>query len=267
MRVTLMAICVALCVSLGVPLASGVAFAADVQAKVVVTNGGQPVPDKARYELHAAGAHASPVVRWAGAGSAVTVPEGDYDIEVIFEDGAAHRNIWLDGQKVGPGYEKTVDINLPVATVTYNLTNGGKPDDGKARVELHVAGKHDGPVIAWAPTGRAMRVPAGRYDVQAIFDDGAAHRTFWVDGQDFSGAVERTLEVGMQVATVTYNLTNGGKPDDGKARVELHVAGKHDGPVVAWAPTGRAMRVPAGRYDVQAIFDDGAAHRTFWVDG
>ena len=243
------------------------ALAADVEMRIVVTNGGQEVPDKARYEVHPAGKHDGPVVRWAGAGSPVTVPEGDYDVDVIFQDGAAEKSLWLDNQHIAAGFTKTVEIALPVASVIYHLANDGAPDDGKARVELHKAGKHDSPTVVWSGSDREMRVPEGIYDVQAIYQDGAAGKDVWLDGQTFAGKVEKSFDFGVKVASVTYHLTVNGAPDDGKARVELHAAGKHDGPVIAWAGSDHEMRVPDGAYDVQAIFGDGAVNRVQWFDG
>ena len=256
-----------LAASMFVALGVAPVLAADVAMRVDVTNGGKPAADHARYELHPAGQHDGPVIGWAGAGQVLKAPAGSYDVKIIFDDGAAHRRLWLDRQSIADGYAKSVDVNLPVASVAYHLTNGGKPIESTARVELHVAGDHSDPVIAWASSDQAMRVPAGGYDVLAIFEDGAARRNVWFDGQSFTGTVKQAFDFGVAVASVTYHLTNGGKPDDGKGRVELHVAGNHSDPVVAWAPSDREMRVPAGRYDVLAIFEDGAAHRSFWTDG
>ena len=243
------------------------AVAADAEMRIVVTNGGQDVPDKARYEVHPAGKHDGATLAWASAGSPVTVPAGNYDINVIFEDGAASKNLWLDNQHVASGFTKTVEIGLPVASVTYRLVNNGEPDDGKARVELHKAGNHDSAVVAWAGSDHEMRVPEGAYDVEAIFEDGVARKDIWLDAQAFAGKVDKSVDFAIKVASVTYHLTVGGQPDDGKARVEVHQAGKHDGPVLVWAGSDHEMRLPDGVYDVQAIFEDGAVHRDQWLDG
>jgi outer membrane protein OmpA-like peptidoglycan-associated protein len=243
------------------------ALADDIKMKIEVTNGGEPVGGRARYEVHKAGKHDSPTVGWATAGEELSLPAGQYDINVFFEDGAARKNVWLDGQSVGAGYAKTVEIGLPVASAVYHLTNGGEDAEGKARVDVHPAGKHDGPVITWAGSGGEMRLPEGKYDVDAVFEDGAARKEIWLDGEALSGKYEKSVEFSLPVASVVYHLTNGGEDAEGKARVEIHAAGKHDGPTITWAGSGGEMRLPEGKYDVHAFFEDGASHRELWLDG
>jgi outer membrane protein OmpA-like peptidoglycan-associated protein len=243
------------------------ARAEDAQVVITITNGDQDMSGKARFELHPAGKHDSAVVAWAAGGEPVTVPAGSYDAEAIFEDGAAQKRIWLNGLAVSGTVEKSVEIGLPVASATYRITNQGEDVEGRGQFEVHAAGKHDGPVLTWAASGNEVRLPAGSYDVELTFEDGAAKKHVWLDGQKLSGKVEQAVEMGVKVAAVTYRITNQGEDVEGKGRFEIHAAGKHDGPVLTWGASGNEVRLPEGTYDVELIFEDGEANRHIWLDG
>jgi outer membrane protein OmpA-like peptidoglycan-associated protein len=241
------------------------ARADDAEAVVTVTNGGEPVPNNSQIQIRPAGEHNGGAVTWGTGGSVIKMPAGTYDVQVTFSDGAAEKTIWLDGQTISGHYEKTVEIGMPVASVTYHLTNNGEDAKGNTQVHLYVAGHRDGGGITWAGSGDTMRIAAGAYDVHATFEDGAAHQDIWLDNQQFTGKVDKTVDFSMKVASVTYHLTNNGDDAKGNAQVHLYPAGHRDDNIT-WGGSGDAMRIPAGAYDVHATYEDGAAHQDMWLE-
>jgi outer membrane protein OmpA-like peptidoglycan-associated protein len=241
------------------------AFAGDAILKITVTNGSDTSGD-VRVQVRPAGQHNGDVIVDGGSGDEITVPAGTYDVDVNYTDGNASKMIWLDGLAISGRVEKTVDIGLPVAALHVLVTNGGADVGGNGKFEVRPKGNHDADVIASAGSGGTVRVAAGTYDVDVRFEDGATSKTVWLDGLALSGTVDRTVEVGAQVADVTWHITNHGADvgDDGK--YEIRPAGKHDADVIAGGASGQEVRLPAGDYDIDFRFAKGLANKTIWLD-
>ena len=71
------------------------------------------------------------------------VPAGHYDARVVFQDGAAPKEIWQDNQDFTGSAERTMEVGIKVAAVTIHLTNNGQPITDGGRFDLHPAGHHD----------------------------------------------------------------------------------------------------------------------------
>ncbi len=244
-------------VEIGLPIA---------EVRYLITNGGVDTKGNGQVHFYPAGHHEGAVVDWASSGGAVRMPAGSYDVNVTFADGEARKDLWLDNQSFSGKVQKTVEINLPIAEVTYLITNGGVDTKGNGEVHFYPAGHHDGSVVDWARSGGAVRLPAGSYDVHVTFSDGSATKDMWLDNQSFSGKVQKTVEIGLSVAEVSYLITNGGVDTKGNGEVHFYPAGHHDGAVVDWARSGSAAHMPAGSYDVHVTFADGAARKDIWLD-
>ncbi|MBI1219398.1 MAG: VWA domain-containing protein [Rhodobacteraceae bacterium] len=240
---------------------------ADVQVTYHITNGGVDTGDKGEVHFVPAGNHDAGDVAWDRSGTSVSLPGGAYDVHIVFGDGDAHKDFWIDNQNFTADTERTVEVDLPLAQVTWHITNGGTDTQDKGQVHYFPAGHHDGEVVSWAASGNPVTIPAGSYDVQVTFDDGDAHKAFWIDGQSLAGTVENSAEVNLPLAQVTWHITNGGTDTQDKGQVHYFPAGHHDGDVVTWAASGNPVTIPAGSYDVQVSFDDGDAHKAFWIDG
>jgi outer membrane protein OmpA-like peptidoglycan-associated protein len=236
------------------------------EARFVVTNGGADVRGKAQVYYLPAGHHDGATIAWADSGNPVRLPEGTYDVHVVFVDGAARKNWWIDNQSLAGKVDKTADAGLPVAEVRFVVTNGGADVKGKAQVHYLPAGHHDGATIAWVDSGNPARLPEGTYDVHVVFVDGAARKDLWIDNQSFAGKVEKSIEIGSAVTAVRVVVTNGGADVKGKAQVYYLPAGHHDGATIAWSDSGNPVRLPEGTYDVHVIFVDGAARKDLWLD-
>jgi outer membrane protein OmpA-like peptidoglycan-associated protein len=249
------------------------ALAADVT--FVVTNGGvdtKGTQATGQFHIHPAGHHDASDVTWGGSGDTAQVPDGRYDVEITFSDGAAEKTIWLDNQNLSGTVSKSVEIGIPMAEVTYTITNGGEDTKGTAatgQFHLHPSGHHDGPTITWGGSGDHVRLPAGQYDVEITFSDGAAEKTIWLDHQTFKDSVAASVEAGVKMAEASYVITNNGQDTKGTqatGQFHLHPAGRHDGPTITWGGSGDHVRVPEGRYDIEITFSDGASQRTVWLD-
>jgi outer membrane protein OmpA-like peptidoglycan-associated protein len=158
------------------------------------------------------------------------------------------------------------------ANVTYTITNGGVPINGSqaaGQFHLYPPGHHDRDSVGWGNSGDHATVPAGAYDVQITFSDGAAHKEIWLDNQNIDGTVARNVEIGIPIGEASYKITNGGVDAIGtqaSAQFHLYPPGHHDGDSVAWGNSDDHVRVPAGNYDVQINFSDGSVQKEIWLD-
>ena len=134
-------------------------------------------------------------------------------------------------------------MGVNVTEVSYVITNGGADTKDKGQVHYYPAGHHDGAVVDWARSGNSVRISAGNYDVHVTFMDGSANKDMWLDNQSFSGKVQKSVEIGMNVTDVSYVITNGGADTKDKGQVHFYPQGHHDGSVVDWASSGGSVRI------------------------
>jgi len=247
---------------------SSVARAAptDTEVTYVITNGGVDVKGEGEAHFYAHGHHNGPTIDWARSGGAAHMPAGSYDVHITFMDGAAAKDLWLDNQTFSGKVQRTVEIALPVAQVTYVVTNKGVDTKDKGEAHFYPRGHHDGPQVDWARSGGAVRLPAGSYNVHVTFMDGSAVKDTWIDNQNFSGTVQKTVEIGLSVADVSYLITNGGVDTKDKGQVHYYPNGHHDGPSIDWARSGGEVRIPSAAYDVDVTFHDGMVDKQIWLD-
>jgi len=242
------------------------ANASDADLKVTATNGTDTQGD-IHVDVRPAGQHGGDVIASGRSGDDITVPAGTYDVEISFNDGAANKIIWLDGLAISGHVEKTLDIGLPVAALRILITNGGKDVGGDGTFNVRPAGNHGGDVIANGRSGDTARLAAGTYDVDVDFNEGSANKTIWLDGLALSGTVDKTVEIGMPVATLHVVITNGGADVAGSGTFEVRPPGNHGGDVIASGRSGDTAQLAAGTYDLDVRFNDGAVNKTIWLDG
>ena len=242
------------------------AHADDANLKITVTNG-TDTHGEARILVRPSGQHGGNVVTSGGSADDIKVAAGTYDVEIRFRDGSAEKIVWLDSLAISGRVEKTVDIGMPMATLHVAITNGGTDVAGNGLFEVRPAGQHGANVIASGSSGDTVRLAAGTYDVDVRFHDGAASKMIWLDGVALSGAVEKTVEVGMPMATLHVAITNGGTDVAGNGLFEVRPAGQHGANVIASGSSGDTVRLAAGAYDVDVRFRDGAVSKMTWLDG
>ena len=241
------------------------AAAADADLKITVTNGNDTAGD-ARVQVRPKGHHDGDVIAYGGSGEDIKVPAGTYDVNVTYDDGAAHKTIWFDALALSGRIEKKVDMGMPVAALQVLITNGGVDVAGQGKFEVRPAGQHGADVIAYEQSGGTVRVPAGTYDVDARFEDGAAEKTIWLDRLTVSGTVQKTVEVGAPIADVTWHITNHGADVAGDGLFQVRPAGKHNGDVIAWGASGERARLPAGNYDIEISYSKGLINKAIFLD-
>ena len=150
--------------------------------------------------------------------------------------------------------------------MTYLITNGGADTKANGQVHYFQHGHHDGDVVAWSSSGESARIPAGAYDVHVTFADGSASKELWLDNQSFSGKVQKTVEIGLRLADVSYVITNGGVDTKDDGQVHYYQHGHHDGDVVTWSSSGGSVKIPAAAYDVAVTYRKGMIDKQIWLD-
>ena len=239
---------------------------ADAEVTYVITNGSVDVKGEGEAHFYAHGHHNGPTIDWARSGVAAHLPAGNYDVHITFADGAAAKDVWIDDQVFSSKARRTVEIALPVTQVTYVITNGGVDTKDKGEAHYYPRGRHDGRQIDWARSGGAVRLPAGSYNVHVTFMDGSAVKDTWIDNQSFSSTVQKSVEMGVSVADVTYVVANHGVDTKDKGEAHFYPHGHHNGPMINWARSGGAVRIPSGAYDVDVTYRDGMAAKQIWLD-
>ena len=229
----------------------------DAEVQFTITNGGADVGGKGEAHFYSPGNHGGGGIDWARSGNAVHVPPGSYDVHVTFMDGTAAKDIWLTNQNFSGKVQKTVEIALPVAEVSYIITNSGADVGGKGEAHFYPPGKHGGGGFDWIRSGGSAHMPAGNYDVHVTFMDGTAVKDLWLNNQSFSGKVQKTVEIAAPVAEVSYVITNSGVDVKDKGEAHFYPHGHHDGAAADWSRSGGTVHVPAAAYDVAVMYRDG----------
>jgi hypothetical protein len=185
-----------------------------------VTNGGIDVAGHAAIEYLPAGHHDGSTVSSGYSGDTVRMPDGRYDMHIVFSDGAAHKEIWIDNQNFTGSVDRSVEIGIPISEVTYIITNDGDDLKGRAEVDYLIAGRHDGNVVTSRYSDDSVRIPEGTYDVRVSFASGFIQKILWIDGQVFRGKVSRGVELGVRIAEPTVMVTRDAVDVGDKAHVD-----------------------------------------------
>ena len=89
-------------VEIGMPIA---------EVHYIITNDGIDVHGHGEAEYYANGDHDGPKVTWASSGDTVRLAAGTYSVHISFDDGDAHKKVWLDNQTFFGTVEKTVKVH------------------------------------------------------------------------------------------------------------------------------------------------------------
>ncbi len=254
-------LCIAVCA-----MASGRAAAADAEWRYLVTNQGVDLKDRAEIRFLRPGQHDGPVIASTHSGLAARIPEGPYDVQIVFSDGAAHKTLWFDNQPIGGKGETAVEMALPMAEVRYVLTNDGVDVRDNGEVHFVPVGHRDEASIEWGRSGSRIRLPAGQYDVHVTFTAGTIRKDFWLDNQTLAGTVEKLVEIGLALARVRYVISNGGSDVGDKGQVHYFPRGRHEGPRITWAASGGTASLPEGTYNVLLTYRNGLIAKSVWLD-
>jgi outer membrane protein OmpA-like peptidoglycan-associated protein len=135
-------------------------------------------------------------------------------------DGSAVKDMWIDNQAFSGTVQKSAEIGLSVAQVTYVITNKGIDTKAKGEAHFFAHGHHNGPTVDWARSGGEVRLPSGAYDVEVTYRDGMVAKQIWLDNQSFSGRVQRAVELNLQLTEPVVAVTQNGGDVGEKATIE-----------------------------------------------
>ena len=170
----------------------GVAIA---EVRYLIVNAGADTANKAEARFYPHGRREGPALDSARSGVAVRLPEGAYDVRIVFADGETKRDLWLDNQVFAGIVEKTIEVGVPFAEVRLVVTNGGTDVGAKGEAHYYLHGRHTGGSVGWARSGGTVRIPEGVYDIRVTFADGETRKNLWLDNQSVAGSVVRTVDV------------------------------------------------------------------------
>jgi outer membrane protein OmpA-like peptidoglycan-associated protein len=218
--------------------------------QVLITNGGTDVGGQGTFEVRPAGQHGADVIANERSGGTVRVPAGTYDVDARFEDGSVNKTVWLDGLVLSGAVQKTVEVGAAIADVNWHITNHGEDVGADGIYQIRPAGKHDGDVIAWGDSGQQVRLPAGDYDIEITYAKGLVKKMIWLDHQTLTGKIDRTAELGLNVAQATVSATLNGTDVGDKARIGFTPAGQQD--EIGAVRGGETAALEAGHYELTA---------------
>jgi outer membrane protein OmpA-like peptidoglycan-associated protein len=130
-----------------------------------ITNHGAEVTSDAIWQLRPGGQHSGDVIANGKSGTAVRVPDGDYDIDVHYDKGMIHKTIWLDHQKLAGKVDRTTDLGLSLAQATVTATLNGADVGNKARIGIVPIGQEA--EIGNMRGGETAELEAGHYALTA----------------------------------------------------------------------------------------------------
>ncbi|MCC6932877.1 MAG: VWA domain-containing protein [Deltaproteobacteria bacterium] len=148
------------------------------------------------------------------------------------------------------------------ALLTYTITNGGKPMPA-AWFGIYNPGEHDS-YIEYANSGKALKVPAGTYDIGIHYEKDAVNIVKWISGKSISAKVEETFELNEPLTNVCYTITNGGIVVGKKAWWGLHQS-KEDN-YLLYAYSGACLLAPSGNYFISLHHEDDYVNTLVWLE-
>ena len=200
--------------------------------------------------MRPAGQHGANVIASGSSGDTVRLAAGTYDVDVRFHDGAANKMIWLDGVALSGAVEKTVEVGAPVADVTWHITNHGAEVTSGAVYQIRPGGQHGGNIVVAGNSGTEVRLLAGESDIEVRYDKGMIHKVIWLDHQALAGKVDRTTDLGLNVAQAMVTATLNGADVGNKARIGITAAGETS--EIGAMQSGDTAELEAGHYNLTA---------------
>jgi hypothetical protein len=250
-------------------------FPTDLSAATIsinFTNNGEPLDDPQHgkfYVYDAEDEERESYLAWGHADKTVTLPEGVYSVVVRYVNDEIRRERVIEEIELRPDDEVELDMafNIPVATLTLNVTSDGRPVvPGSARYSLYPAGRRDKPRASKRP-GSSMTIEAGTYDIEVSHHSLQGLQTKWLENYRLEGVREETVEMGRSAASLRLTVMNEGRVlESSAARWIAYAAGKHER-ALAESSSGEGVTLKPGSYDIAIFYDlDGKSGRR-WLNG
>lgn len=232
-----------------------------------ITNNGEPLndPTLARFYVYEPGERES-YLAWGHGAKAARFPDGTYDLVIRYRNDMARSEIVREEVELAGEVEQEIDFQVPLATLTLDVTSGGQPvNPYTARYRLFASGRRDKPVVARRP-GSSVTLRPGFYDIEISVRDLRGMKSTWIDHFPVDGTLRHAVEIGAPPARLRVTLLRDGIPlgeRDGFWRV-FH-PGDRDTPL-AEVNSGQAADLEPGTYDVGIFFRDGAELSERWME-
>ncbi len=240
--------------------------AASATLTVLFTNNGEPLPDPShgRVYVYEEGKRER-YLAWADASRSIRIEEGTYDVVIRYV------NDTIVEERVLESFELTGDVvheesfSIVPAYLTVEITAGGSPIHvHSGGYNVYSAGRRDKPLASRRP-GERLTLRAGRYDVEALYRDPRGLQSTWLDDYLVNDDHLETVDIGVASARLRVALTYRGVPvSPTEGTWEIHRPG--DPQPFAHGQSGELLEIPAGTYDVRALYSSfGAAPIERWA--
>lgn len=231
------------------------------------TNNGEPLPDptQGRFYVYEPGEREN-YLAWGHGAKSVRVPDGAYDLVIRYTNDLAEREIVREEVELSGDVEEEIDFQVPLATLTVDVTSGGQPiDPFTARFSLYPTGRRDKPIVSRRP-GSSVTLRPGTYDVEVTVRDLRGVKSTWVEQLPVVGEVHRTVEVGAPPARLHVTLLRQGVPLTEREGIwRIYRPGIRETPL-AEGRSGQAADLEPGTYDLGIFFRDGAGLGERWIE-
>lgn len=273
----------------GVAAASGIAKTAAVAYQdapglgdeegalvIDVRQGGKPADETVTVKVRGVGKRAGTVEK-GKAGQRFVVPSGSYTAEIEHGPTEATRatgKVSHLAVRARKQLDVKVDIEHPVGGLELHFTNDGINVDGRTRITAYKSGDDPEvsvPVLSGQTPGAVLVLPAGSYDVHAVYEDGPSVRgEAWIKGIAVAGDGSKATDsrdFGIKLNGVVVTATNYGQAVNERTSVYLYRPGADMTYAVAVArgKAGELIPVESGTYDLRVVYQPSDNTDT-WAD-
>ncbi len=230
------------------------ASAASATLTVVFTNNGEPLPDPAqgRVYVYEEGKRER-YLAWADASRSIRIEEGVYDVVIRYVNDTIVEERVLESFELSGEMTHEESFSIVPAYLTVEITAGGAPIHvHSGGYNVHVAGRRDKPLASRRP-GERLTLRSGRYDIEALYRDPRGLQSTWINDYLVNDDHLETVDIGVASARLRVALTYRGIPvSPTEGEWEIHRPG--DPQPFARGQSGELLEIPAGTYDVRAVY-------------
>jgi hypothetical protein len=243
---------------------------ADAAAGTVVSrvlNAGLPLsPGDASVIVYPAGRRDAPVAR-GDAGRSIRVPEGSYDIQVLYTRSHDRQENWLENVNVTRGIRTARDVEFSAGQLAVTAFAGSREalaTDGL--VQVLALGNSSQVITSFLP-GEIATVRAGTYDLRvALLEDAREKAVQWLRGVTVTPGLLTSSAATFLQGRLLISATNAGKPVASESvALSVYNAGDAQEEVVESGLAGVPIALAPGRYDVKATFTQAHDSPSVWI--
>ncbi len=203
------------------------------------------------YRVSPPGEEQSPVA-WNYCGTAVELPAGRYDVEVIAGTTGRKRIMRLTGLEVEGARLTEAVADFRPGSLILDITTEDRGVGNAAKFEVYTQGEHDQESQGWAFNGLPLQLPAGLYDtlVQYKPEQGPELRQ-WLLGVSVTAGERTRIPVEFATGQLQVHIYAGGEDTRLEGKAAFYLPGKTKYPV-GKLKNHALLIVPTGTYDILA---------------